>query len=56
MEPIDGANPDMYYFFSAFFFFGNMIMLNVFLGLSVYNFKKIKDQVTGYSKLSKDDK
>ncbi len=31
-------------------------MLNVFLGLSIYNFKKIKDQVTGFSKLNEDDK
>jgi len=46
----------MEYFFSVFFFFGNMIMLNVFIGLSVYNFQKIKSQVTGLSKLSKDNR
>jgi len=31
-------------------------MLNVFIGLSVYNFQKIKSQVTGLSKLSKDNR
>lgn len=31
-------------------------MLNVFLGLSIYNFQKIKDHVTGYYKLTQDDK
>lgn len=31
-------------------------MLNVFIGLSVYNFQKIKSQVTGLSRLSKNDK
>ncbi len=31
-------------------------MLNVFLGLSVYNFKKIKNQATGLNKLTEDDK
>lgn len=31
-------------------------MLNVFIGLSVYNFQKIKSQVTGLTKLSKDNK
>lgn len=31
-------------------------MLNVFIGLSVYNFQKIKSQVTGISRLSKNDK
>lgn len=46
----------MEYFFSIFFFFGNLIMLNVFIGLSVYNFQKIKSQVTGLSRLSKDNK
>jgi hypothetical protein len=33
-----------------------MIMLNVFIGLSVYNFQKIKSQVTGLARLSKDSK
>jgi len=33
-----------------------LIMLNVFIGLSVYNFQKIKSQVTGLSRLSKNDK
>lgn len=46
----------MEYFFSIFFFFGNLIMLNVFIGLSVYNFQKIKSQVTGLTRLSKDNK
>jgi hypothetical protein len=31
-------------------------MLNVFIGLSVYNFQKIKAQVTGISSLSSDNK
>lgn len=44
------------YFFSVFFYLGNLIMLNVFIGLSVYNFQKIKSQVTGLSRLSKNDK
>jgi hypothetical protein len=33
-----------------------MIMLNVFIGLSVNNFQKIKSQVTGVARLSKDEK
>ena len=33
-----------------------MILENVFLGLIVYNFKKIKEQVTGESKLANDMK
>lgn len=37
----------------AFFFFGNLIMLNVFIGLSVSNFKRLKDKNTGDSKLKK---
>ncbi len=56
MQPEYGNNIWLEYFFSIFFFFGNMIMLNVFIGLSVNNFQKIKSQVTGLSRLSKDNK
>jgi hypothetical protein len=31
-------------------------MLNVFIGLSLYNFKKIKEEVIGETRLTKDDK
>ena len=55
-EPVNGSNALISYFFSGFFFFGNMIMLNVLIGLSVYNLKKIKEQVTGEAKLSNDNK
>lgn len=55
-QPEYGHSVWMEYFFSIFFFFGNLIMLNVFIGLSVYNFQKIKSQVTGLTRLSKDNK
>ena len=55
-QPEYGKNIWIEYFFSVFFFLGNLIMLNVFIGLSVYNFQKIKSQVTGLSRLSKNDK
>lgn len=55
-QPQYGKNIWIEYFFSIFFFIGNLIMLNVFIGLSVYNFQKIKSQVTGLSRLSKNDK
>lgn len=31
-------------------------MLNVFIGLTVYNFQKIKSQITGVYQLNKDEK
>jgi hypothetical protein len=52
-QPNYGDSIWMEYYFSFFFFLGNMIMLNVFIGLSVYNFQKIKSEVTGLSRLSK---
>jgi hypothetical protein len=55
-QPQYGHSIWMEYFFSVFFFFGNMIMLNIFIGLSVNNFQKIKSQVTGLARLSKDNK
>lgn len=53
MNPVKNANKYISSFFMAFFFFGNLIMLNVFIGLSVSNFKRLKDKNTGDSKLNK---
>ena len=41
-------------FFLLFFFFGNMIVLKIFVGVSIINFKQIKKQVMGQAELSKD--
>ncbi len=53
LNPVKNANKYISSFFVAFFFFGNLIMLNVFIGLSVSNFKRLKDKNTGDSKLNK---
>jgi len=53
MNPLRDANKYISIFFVFFFFFGNLIMLNVFIGLSVSNFKRLKDKTTGESKLNK---
>lgn len=47
MNPVTDANKYISIFFMFFFFFGNLIMLNVFIGLSVSNFKRLKDKTTG---------
>jgi hypothetical protein len=47
MNPVRDANKYISIFFVLFFFFGNLIMLNVFIGLSVSNFKRLKDKNTG---------
>ena len=47
IEPIEDNNKYICLFFAFFFFFGNLIMLNVFVGLSVSNFKRLKDITTG---------
>lgn len=52
-EPIVDNNKYICIFIAFFFFFGNLIMLNVFVGLSVSNFKRLKDITTGEARLSK---
>ena len=52
-EPVLDNNKYICIFFAFFFFFGNLIMLNVFVGLSVSNFKRLKDITTGEARLSK---
>jgi voltage-dependent calcium channel T type alpha-1G len=52
-QPVLDHNKYISIFVTFFFFFGNLIMLNVFIGLSVSNFKRLKDKTTGESKLSK---
>ena len=47
MSPVLDANKYICIFLVFFFFFGNLIMLNVFIGLSVSNFKRLKDKTTG---------
>lgn len=54
MNPVTDANKYISIFFMFFFFFGNLIMLNVFIGLSVSNFKRLKDKTTGQAKLNKE--
>ena len=42
LQPILKHNPWMQFLFLLFFYLGNMIIVNIFIGLSIYNFKKIK--------------
>ena len=53
LAPVIDNNKYICIFFVFFFFFGNLIMLNVFVGLSVSNFKRLKDITTGEASLSK---
>lgn len=46
-QPVLDHNKYISIFVVFFFFFGNLIMLNVFIGLSVSNFKRLKDKTTG---------
>jgi hypothetical protein len=56
LEPTYNANQYINIFFVVFFFFANLIMLNVFIGLSVSIFKVLKEKTTGESKLSKKER
>ena len=55
-EPVLDSNKYICIFFVCFFFFGNLIMLNVFVGLSVTNFKFLREIITGEAKLSKQER
>jgi hypothetical protein len=46
-NPVRDANKYISIFFMFFFFFGNFVMLNVFIGLSISNLKRLKDKITG---------
>jgi hypothetical protein len=43
-------------FFLIFMFFANIIVINIFVGVCINNFKQIKKKVTGEADLSKDEK
>ena len=45
--PSYNQNEHIQVFFVAFFFLGNMVIINCFIGLALYNFKKIKERETG---------
>ena len=45
--PSYNQNEHIQIFFVIFFFVGKMIILNCFIGVALYNFKKIKDRETG---------
>lgn len=44
LQPVKNANKYISIFFVCFFFFASMILLNVFLGLSIFNFKELKEK------------
>jgi hypothetical protein len=56
VQPVINENRFLWLFTVIFFFIGNMIMLNVFVGMTMNNFKKIKEEVTGEAKLTKVEK
>ena len=45
--PSYNQNEHIQIFFVIFFFLGSMVILNCFIGLTLYNFKKIKERETG---------
>ena len=45
--PSYNQNEQIQIFFIVFFFLGNMVIMNSFIGMTLYNFKKIKQRETG---------
>ena len=54
--PCYNQNEHIQIFFVVFFFLGKMIILNCFIGLTLYNFKKIKERETGEKGLTRLEK
>ena len=54
--PSYNQNEHIQIFFVVFFFLGKMVILNCFIGLTLYNFKKIKERETGEKDLTELDK
>lgn len=54
--PSYNANEHIQIFFVIFFFFGNIIILNSFISLSLITFKKIKEKETGEKYLNETEK
>ena len=51
-QPIRNNNKYINIFFVLFFFFSNLILLNVFLGVAISNFKNLKEIATGEAQLT----
>ena len=45
--PSYNQNEHIQIFFVIFFFLGNMVIINCFIGMALYNFKSIKEKETG---------
>ena len=56
MAPSYNANEHIQIFFVIFFFFGNLIILNSFISLSLITFKKLKEKETGEVYLNETEK
>ena len=54
--PSYNQNEHIQIFFVVFFFLGNMVILNCFIGVTLYNFKKIKERETGEKGMTKIEK
>ena len=56
LQPQSSNSSFLRIFFLIFIFFANIIVINIFVGVCINNFKQIKKKVTGEANLSKDEK
>ena len=54
--PSYNHNEHIQVFFVAFFFLGNMVIMNSFIGMTLYNFKQIKERETGEKEMTEMEK
>jgi hypothetical protein len=54
--PVRDAHPEMGLFFVAFYIIGNFFMLNLFVGVVIFNFNNVKDKLDGLSLLTQEQK
>jgi hypothetical protein len=54
--PAKDAHPEMGLFFVGFYVIGNFFMLNLFVGVVIFNFNNVKDKLDGLSLLTEEQK
>jgi len=53
MQPFYTASSLLRIFFMVFMFFANVVVMNIFVGVCINNFKQNKKKVTGETNLSR---
>ena len=51
-QPVENNNPGWVFYFIFYILVGNFFIVNLFVGIVIENFNKIKDKLGGYALLT----